>query len=326
MSDFDICRFPLRVEHTWCFSDFHLPDFGALYSNQMALPTITEQNIKDLLPSVTGAIPSGRGGQKIVFRIELEGQAFALKFALLSDAFQPDIADIDETVLRARRETQIMQECKSPHIVKVGPVDLGTAAIDGQNVLYFSEEFIDGQALSDAIRESGPLTVPSVVKLGQQMCSAIDELWSLGKIHRDIKPSNIMQRSHETNFVLLDAGLAFDVAGESISAGFLVGTMAYFSPEQFDYTNRRVMDFRSDMFSLGVTLYEAATGQHPFLSPTTSTPHLYTKITKHNPPSPSSINPLIPGSLDKVILRMMGKSPHLRYRRISQLQEALALI
>jgi serine/threonine-protein kinase len=86
------------------------------------------------------------------------------------------------------------------------------------------------------------------------------------------------------------------------------------------------MDFRSDIFSLGVTLYEAATGQHPFFSPTTSIPHLFTKITKHNPPPPSSLNATLPATLDKVILRMMGKSPHLRYRRIEQLREALAQV
>jgi serine/threonine protein kinase len=304
----------------------HCLDFNEMYAYRMALPTISEQNIKDLLPNVAAAIPCGRGGQKIVFRVEIDGKPFALKFALLSDSFQPDVADIDETVLRARRETQIMEECKSPHIVKAGPVELGTASIDGQNVLYFSEEFIDGQALNEVLAKEGPLSPASVVQLGQQMCVAMTELWSLGKIHRDIKPGNIMRRSDGATYVLLDAGLAFDVAGESISAGFLVGTMAYFSPEQFDYSSRRVMDFRSDMFSLGVTLYEAASGQHPFLTPTTSTPHLYTKITKYNPPPPSSINPAIPTSLDKVILRMMGKSPHLRYRRIPQLHEALAHI
>ncbi len=219
-----------------------------------------------------------------------------------------------------------MQECKSPHIVKMGPIELSTASLTGQNILYFSEEFIEGQTLGDVLRQRGPLPVPSLVQLAQQMCAAIDELWSLGKIHRDIKPGNIMQRSDGANYVLLDAGLAFDVAGESISAGFLVGTMAYFSPEQFDYLNRRVMDFRSDMFSLGVTLYEAATGQHPFFSPATSVPHLFTKITSFNPPPPSSLNAAVPKSLDQIILRMMGKSPHLRYRRISQLQDALALV
>ena len=292
----------------------------------MPLPTITEGDIKTLIPEIKSAVQIGHGGQKVVFRAMYNGQPLALKFALLSDTFKPENDDIDETVLRAQRETQIMQECTSPHMVKLGPLGLGTACIAGQNVLYFSEEFIDGQALKEVLRGEGPMQTDEVVRLGLQMCSAIADLWSLGKIHRDIKPGNIMRRADGTGYVLLDAGLAFDVAGESISAGFLVGTMAYFSPEQFDYTSRRTMDFRSDIFSLGVTLYEAATGQHPFFSPTTSTPHLFTRITKHNPAPPSSLNAAIPAALDKVILRMMGKAPHLRYRRIEQLHEALARV
>lgn len=288
----------------------------------MPLPKITERDIRALLPGVAGVVPAGQGGQKLVFRVDADGQIFALKFALLPDTFRTDDPDVDETVLRAQRETQIMRECDSLYIVKLGPIDLGIASISGQNVLYFSEEFIEGHSLKDVLRLGGPMQKDAVVQLGLQMSSAIEELWSLGKIHRDIKPGNIMRRL-DGNYVLLDTGLAFDIVGDSISAGFLVGTMAYFSPEQFDYTNRRVMDFRSDIFSLGVTLYEASTGRHPFFSPTSSAPHMFTKITRYTPPPPSSINAAISGALDAVILRMMGKSPHLRYRRISQLQEAL---
>jgi serine/threonine protein kinase len=292
----------------------------------MPLPTITEGDIKALIPGIDSAVEIEHGGQKVVFRAILNGQQIALKFALLSDTFKQEDEDIDETVLRAQRETQIMRECTSPHMVKLGPIGLTTAFVAGQNILYFSEEFIDGQSLKEVLKSAGPMQTEDVVNLGLHMCSAIADLWSLGKIHRDIKPGNIMRRADGTGFVLLDAGLAFDVAGESISAGFLVGTMAYFSPEQFDYTSRRIMDFRSDIFSLGVTLYEAATGQHPFLTPAISTPHLFTKITKHNPAAPSSLNAAIPAALDKVILRMMGKAPHLRYRRIEQLREALAQV
>jgi serine/threonine-protein kinase len=292
----------------------------------MPLPNITEGDIKALIPEIKSAALIGHGGQKVVFRAIYNDQPIALKFALLSDTFNPENEDIDETVLRAQRETQIMQECTSPHMVKLGPIGLATACTADQNVLYFSEEFIDGQALKEVLKNEGPMQTDDVVRLGLHMCSAIADLWSLGKIHRDIKPGNIMRRADGTGYVLLDAGLAFDVAGESISAGFSVGTMAYFSPEQFDYTNRRTMDFRSDIFSLGVTLYEAATGQHPFFSPTTSAPHLFSKITKHNPAPPSSLNAAIPVALDNVILRMLGKSPHLRYRRIDQLREALAQV
>jgi serine/threonine protein kinase len=290
----------------------------------MPLPTITEGDIKALIPQISSAVEIGHGGQRVVFRATCNGQPIALKFALLSDTFKPDHEDLEVAILRAQRETQILRECTSPHMVKLGPIGMGTTCIAGQNILYYSEEFIDGQTLNDWLRSDGPLHAKEVVRLGLQMCSAIADLWSLRKIHRDIKPGNIMRRSDGTGYVLLDAGLAFDVAGESISAGFLVGTMAYFSPEQFDYTNRRAMDFRSDMFSLGVTLYEAATGQHPFFTPTTTVTHLFSKIMKQNPVPPSSINSAIPATFDKVILRMMGKSPHLRYRRIEQLRDALA--
>jgi len=295
-----------------------------MYPLGMTLPTISEADIVGLIPGSSDIAEIGAGGQKLVYRIRLVQDVFALKFASLPDDFDPEAADADETVLRARRETAIMKECTSPYIVKPGPLDLGTTALSGQNLLYFSEEFIYGQNLAEVLKQEGPLQVDSLIRLAQQMSLAIEELWSLGKIHRDIKPSNIMRRSESGDFVLLDTGLAFDVAGESISAGFPVGTAPYFSPEQFDYTNRRVMDFRSDLFSLGVTLYEVAAGQHPFLSATKSIAHLYTKILKFNPPAPSSINTAIPPALDRIILRMMGKSPHLRYRRMAQVHDALS--
>ena len=290
----------------------------------MALPILNEADIGSLIPGSYEIVRVGAGGQKLVYRVRLEQDVFALKLASLPDDFDPGAADADDTVLRARRETAIMKECTSPYIVKPGPIDLSTTVLAGQNLLYFSEEFINGQNLAEVLTQEGPLQVGSLIRLARQMSLAIEELWSLGKIHRDIKPSNIMRRDGTGDFVLLDTGLAFDIAGESISAGFLVGTMAYFSPEQFDYSSRRVMDFRSDMFSLGVTLYEAATGVHPFLSATKSVAHLYTKISKLNPRAPSSINTAIPPALDQIILRMMGKSPHLRYRRMAQVHDALS--
>lgn len=240
----------------------------------MALPTISEADIGRLIPGSSDIARIGAGGQKLVYRVRLAQALFAIKLASLPDDFDPGAADADDTVLRARRETAIMKECASPYIVKPGPIELSTTEISGQNLLYFSEEFIEGHNLAEVLKLEGPLQVDSLIRLAMQMSVAIEELWSLGKIHRDIKPSNIMKRSGSGDFVLLDTGLAFDVAGESISAGFPVGTMAYFSPEQFDYTSRRVMDFRSDLFSLGVTLYEAATGEHPFLSATKSMAHL----------------------------------------------------
>jgi len=122
---------------------------------------------------------------------------------------------------------------------------------------------------------------------------------------------------------LLDAGLAFDIVGESLSIG-PVGTPPYFSPEQFDFSNRRtVMDFRSDLFSLGVTMYEMATGQHPFWTRGENSRSLFNKITMLNPKPPNEIIPDFPEELGDIIMRMLGKSPHLRYRRCQQLIDAL---
>ena len=121
-----------------------------------------------------------------------------------------------------------------------------------------------------------------------QMTDDIQALWELGKIHRYIKPGNIMRRT-SGDFVLLDAGRAFDVIGESLSGGFLVGTRIYFSPEQFDYSNRRTgLDFRSDIFALGVTMYEMATGRHPFWSRGQSSATFYSNVTPLAPELPST--------------------------------------
>jgi len=116
------------------------------------------------------------------------------------------------------------------------------------------------------------------------------------------------------------------VAGESISIG-PVGTPAYFSPEQFDFTNRRtVLDFRSDLFCLGVTMYQMATGQHPFWSPGDTSQALYNKITTLVPQPIGGVVSTFPPELEEIIFRLLGKSPHLRYRRCDQLIDALGRV
>jgi serine/threonine-protein kinase len=131
-----------------------------------------------------------------------------------------------------------------------------------------------------------------------------------------------MRRKSNGEFVLLDAGLVFDLAAETVSVG-PVGTCPYFSPEQFDFNNRRtVMDFRSDLFSLGVTMYELLTGSHPFWEKGDSYATLYNKIATI-PAQPPSERRTVPDALNEIILRLLGKSPHLRYRRCQLLLDAL---
>jgi serine/threonine-protein kinase len=291
------------------------------------LPNLTPEQVVQLISQASEIESVDAGGQKVVFKGTIAGEQYALKFAKLPelpDDLESEEFPMSDVVVRAQREVETMRDCTSPHMVKLGPIGLSFTMIDDQSLLYFSEEFIVGRDLRTILRSDGRLEPAQIVALGLHIVDAVHALWELGKIHRDIKPANIMRREGNDEYVLLDAGFAFDVVGESLSIG-PVGTPLYFSPEQFDFTNRRtVMDFRSDLFSLGVTMYQLATGQHPFWSPGDTSGSLFNKITTHNPGPPSTYVPDFPKDLDEIILRMLGKSPHLRYRRCQQVIHALS--
>lgn len=290
------------------------------------LPNLTPVQVAALVPQAQNIEIVGRGGQKLVFRGAIDGVIYALKFAKVILPGFDDVEDVSasDIALRAKREVDIMRDCSSPHVVKLGPMGLTFLTTDnGEQIVFFTEEYIEGNDLKVVLQKNGPLPAKEVAKLGRQIGEAIKSLWELGKVHRDIKPANIMRRDLDWSYVLLDAGLAFDADGESISVG-PVGTPLFFSPEQFDFNNRRtVLDFRSDMFSLGTTMYCMATGIHPFWASGDNSQSIYTKITTHIPPDPSSIVSGIPAELGEVIMRLLGKSPHLRYRKCDQLIAAL---
>ena len=290
------------------------------------LPNLTPQQVAQLLPQASEIEQAGAGGQKVVFKGTIAGKQYAFKFAKapeLPEDLESEEFPMSDVAVRAQREVETMRDCASEHMVRLGPVGLTFDTIDGQSLLYFSEEFIVGHDLRTILHADGKFETAQVIKLGLHIVDAIHALWDLGKIHRDIKPANIMRRESGNDYVLLDAGFAFDVIGESLSIG-PVGTPPYFSPEQFDFTNRRtVLDFRSDLFSLGVTMYEMATGQHPFWTRGESSVSLFNKILTYNPTPPSGIVPDFPKELSDIVMRMIGKSPHLRYRRCQQLLDAL---
>lgn len=270
--------------------------------------------------------PPERGGQKLVFPTEIDGKKYALKAMLTSPRTDDDeeAEDLDEVTARARREVDTMNQVDSPHLVRLGPITLTAATIAGQEVLYFSEEWIDGNSIRALVMDSGPLAVNEVVRLGIHTAEAIKVLWSLAKIHRDVKPQNVMRRDSNGDFVLLDLGLVFDLGEDSLTMfGMVAGTPFYFSPEQTEFARKRQLDFRSDLFSLGIVLYESATGTHPFWAPGLAVPEVVGRILTHTPAPPSSIRADMPNELDEVIQRLLGKQAHLRYGSCDLLIDAL---
>jgi len=295
----------------------------------MACPQISPEEVVAAIPGASDVSHIDDGGQKRVFRVRLSGNNYAVKFMrpvvqqLSTSEFATEPSLVDNVTARATREVDTLRQCKTPYLVKLGPIGLESAKIGSDTLLYFSEEYIDGESLTSLLKAGTLLNVNDLVELGTQITLAIQELWSFSKIHRDVKPNNIMRRKGDGSFVLLDMGLVFDLDDRSFSLG-PVGTAAYFSPEQVDFRNRRsILDFRSDIFSLGIVLYMMATGQHPFAAGANNSWEIIANIQTLSPTPPKQLREEIPDELSALILRLLGKRPALRYRTPQMLLDAL---
>lgn len=299
----------------------------------MAVPNIDESDVSAILPELGNIQYLTQGGQKIVFSCEVEGKPYVIKFLLIETRTQEvdqgvvemTMPAIDAVTARAQREVDTMANIDVPTLVKLGPINLSATEIRGQSLLYFTEEMIEGRSLQDILNEQTVLPSRDLVSLGLDIALAIEAIWDLRRIHRDIKPNNIIRRASDGRFILLDVGVVFDLQDISLTAPHvIVGTKMYLSPDQLQYIGKRQLDFRSDLFALGVVMYEAATGRHPFFDEnTSSTQEVFARILFRNPTHPTQLRSDIPSDLEEIILRLLQKSPHLRYRSCEQLVQRL---
>ena len=292
----------------------------------MTRPELTIEEVQRIVPTASDVEFLDGGGQKDVFTAILNRQKYALKFMSPRppQAQEADNELQDDVTARAQREVETMQQCSTPHLVRIGPIGLETTVVNGTPVIYFSEEFIDGRNLKKYHQENGNLAVNELLRLAFEISEAINAIWQFSKIHRDIKPANIMRRESNGEFLLLDMGLVFDLQDESLSIS-PVGTPLYFSPEQTEFNNRRnVMNFRSDLFSLGIVLYEMATGTHPFITASSLTTwEVLNNVANLAPVPPVNCRQDLPQEFNEIILRLLAKRPALRYRSIALFQQAL---
>ncbi|MGA2264660.1 MAG: serine/threonine-protein kinase, partial [Acidobacteriota bacterium] len=261
----------------------------------------------------------GEGGMGIVYSatdIQLHRRV-ALKFA----------AEDQDPRARHRlaEEARAASSLNHPNIAQI--YDFGETA-DG--VPFFVMELVEGRGLNDVIR-SGPMKPDMVVHIAEEVCSALGEAHGKGIVHRDIKPANIFITENGRAKVL-DFGIAkravIPVAAPAeaepettvaappvkiLPTGF-AGTPAYMSPEQ---AAGQIMDSRSDLFSLGAVLYECLTGRRPFQG--TDTRETIAAIRILDPDPPSAINPEVPKSLDRIVLKLLAKKPADRYQSSEQI-------
>lgn len=296
----------------------------------MALPRLTAADVEAIVPNCKVVAPPLGGGQKIVYPCCIDGHRCAVKFILLGelkDDLDGDVqSKIDTVRARVEREIAIMRKINSPNIVRMGDLELTPVTFQDQNLLYYSEEWVEGESLS-TILQTSKLPVCEALKLCTDITQGIYELWSLNKVHRDIKPQNIMRQHSDGTYILLDLGLALDLEDKSLTQyGYVPGTKIYFSPEQLDINHKRDIDFRSDLFSLGIVLYQSLTGVHPFYKYGISDQELFSRIITQQIIPPSAIDANIPPSVSNMVCRLLSKQPSGRYRKCSLLIDEVTKI
>lgn len=297
----------------------------------MLSPPHSPEQIATEFPDVKILGPPCSGGQKLVFPCKKDKTKFALKIIFIptsgfgSDELEDFLEDIKEKAARAKREFDTIRACSSPHLVKPGPIPYGHKLIADIPAIYFTEEWIEGKDLALILGERNYLPHPELIRLADEISAALAELWTHNKIHRDVKPKNIMKKGKSGTYVLIDLGLAFDFASPSITQNryAIPGTVPYLAPERADPSRKRQIDIRSDLFSLGAVLYEAATNTHPFLVPGLTKAEVLHRICTMEPKNPRHLNEALPDTLDRIIMRLLSKQPHLRYRTIEAFRDDL---
>lgn len=221
-----------------------------------------------------------------------------------------------QATLRFKREAEILKQFDHPNIVKIYAI--GKHA----GLRYYAMEYIKGESLDHVLARRGRLSWEEVVDLGQQLCSALQHSHKKGVIHRDLKPSNLMMLPDGT-LKLTDFGIAKDLdVTQLTSANCTVGTASYMSPEQC--RGEKELSHKSDLYSLGIVLYELLTGKKPFEAENVM--DMFMAHVSGPFVRPSQLAPEIPAWLDTLVCQLMEKAPEQRPLDAEKVGERLAEI
>ncbi|HLL25590.1 MAG TPA: serine/threonine-protein kinase [Kofleriaceae bacterium] len=258
------------------------------------------------------------GGFGAIYRAEhlASGHAVAVK------VLHPQLAADPNVIARFRREGATLAKLRAPHTVTT--YEFGEAP-DG--MLYIVMELLRGVSLHERLRDRGMLPWREALQIARAVCISLEEAHELGIVHRDLKPANIhLETRDNADYVkVLDFGIAkikrgttTDEQAELTSAGQMIGTIDYMSPEQILGT---VADGRSDIFTLGILLFEMIAGRRPFQDSATPTSMLAALLTR-TPPRLGSFAP-IPHALDTIVAKCLAREAVDRYASVGELAEEI---
>lgn len=261
------------------------------------------------------------GKYELLERVGQGGMAYVYK------AYQPTIdryvavkvlhshlAEDAEFLARFKREAKGLGSLRHPHIVSVIDFDVD----DGW--YYMVMDFIKGETLEAVLDRRGMLPVDEALQLTMQLAGALDYAHRHGRIHRDIKPGNVMfADADQQHAVITDFGLTRLLDNATITlSGTIAGTPAYMSPEA---AQGQKVDARSDIYSLGVMMYEMVTGQRPFAGETPLS--VIMKLVVEPLPPALTVNPDLPPAVDAILNKAMAKRPQDRYQSAAELRAAV---
>jgi serine/threonine protein kinase/tetratricopeptide (TPR) repeat protein len=253
----------------------------------------------------------GKGGMGRVYKVldKETKERIALKL------IKPEIASDKKTIERFRNELTTARKIAQKNVCRM--YDLNRE----QNSYYITMEYVSGGDLKKLIRRVGQLPIGKAISLAKQICDGLEEAHSLGIIHRDLKPNNIMIDDNG-NARIMDFGIARTVKEKGITgSGVMIGTPEYMSPEQVE---AKEIDQRSDIYSLGIILYEMLTGRLPFEADTPFA--IGIKHKSEIPKDPKEFNPQISDDLSGIILKCLEKGKESRYQSASDVRAELEKI
>jgi tRNA A-37 threonylcarbamoyl transferase component Bud32 len=256
----------------------------------------------------------GEGGMAVVYEVihVRLGQRLAIK------VLRPDVQDLDLVLARFEREARATAQLRSIHTARVVDVDTLPSGLP-----YMVLEYLEGRDLDAELYLTGPLPVVEAVDIVLQVADAMAEAHEQGVIHRDLKPSNLFvcKAGDRRVMKILDFGISRNEREESriTAADSYFGTPAYAAPEQL--RDAASADGRSDVWSLGIILFELLTGHPPFQGTATQ---VIARVMTDRIPSPLELRPEIPKDLARVVLHALKRDTTQRYRSMRELAKALA--
>jgi serine/threonine protein kinase/Tfp pilus assembly protein PilF len=253
----------------------------------------------------------GKGGMGKVYKVLDKDLDVKIALKLL----KPEIASDEETIARFRNELKVARTITHKNVCRM--YDFGKA----EGTYFITMEYVPGEDLKSTIARVGQLSVAKTIAVIKQVCDGLAEAHRLGVVHRDLKPQNIML-DREGNAHIMDFGIARTFRTKGLTGGnVMIGTPEYMSPEQVEGKD---IDKRSDIYSLGIVLFEMLTGRIPFEGESVFSVAL--KQETQPPPDPRTINSQIPEDFSRLILRCLEKDRAKRFQSAEEVEAELAKI